>query len=65
MVRLALVLAAWLAAGAAHAVEDPYPWIAGAYLVKRDGVVLWAGQSDARLAPASPTPGWHPPAWPR
>jgi len=55
MVRLALVLAAWLAAGAAHAVEDPYPWIAGAYLVKRDGVVLWAGQSDARLAPASLT----------
>jgi D-alanyl-D-alanine carboxypeptidase (penicillin-binding protein 5/6) len=55
MVRLALVLAAWLAAGAAHAVEDPYPWIAGAYLLKRDGVVLWAGQPDARLAPASLT----------
>ena len=53
MVRLALVLAAWLAGGAAHAVDDPYPWIAGAYLVKRDGVVLWAGQPDARLAPAS------------
>jgi len=46
---------ACLAAGAAHAVDDPYPWIAGAYLVKRDGVVLWAGQSDARLAPASLT----------
>jgi serine-type D-Ala-D-Ala carboxypeptidase (penicillin-binding protein 5/6) len=44
---------ACLAAGAAHAVEDPYPWIASAYLVKRDGVVLWAGQPDARLAPAS------------
>jgi serine-type D-Ala-D-Ala carboxypeptidase (penicillin-binding protein 5/6) len=53
MVRLALVLAAWLAGGAAHAADDPYPWIAGAYLVKRDGVVLWAGQPDARLAPAS------------
>src|SRR5688500_3894286 len=53
MVRLALVLAAWLAGGAAHAVDDPYPWIAGAYLVKRDGVVLWAGQPEARLAPAS------------
>ena len=55
MVRFALVLAAWLAGGAAHAVDDPYPWIAGAYLVKRDGVVLWAGQPDARLAPASLT----------
>jgi serine-type D-Ala-D-Ala carboxypeptidase (penicillin-binding protein 5/6) len=55
MVRLALVLAAWLAGGAAHAVDDPYPWIAGAYLVKRDGVVLWAGSSDRRLAPASLT----------
>jgi tetratricopeptide (TPR) repeat protein len=31
MVRLALVLAAWLAGGAAHAVYDPYPWIAAAY----------------------------------
>src|SRR6187401_988983 len=53
MVRLALVLAAWLAGGAAHAVDDPYPWIAAAYLVKRDGVVLWAGQPDAKLPPAS------------
>jgi len=44
---------ACLAAGTAHAVEDPYPWIAGAYLVKRDGVVLWAGSADRRLAPAS------------
>jgi D-alanyl-D-alanine carboxypeptidase (penicillin-binding protein 5/6) len=53
MVRLALVLAAWLAGGAAHAVDDPYPWIAAAYLVKRDGAVLWAGQPDAKLPPAS------------
>ena len=53
MLRLALVLAASLAAGAAQAVEDPYPWIASAYLVKRDGVVLWAGSADRRLAPAS------------
>jgi D-alanyl-D-alanine carboxypeptidase (penicillin-binding protein 5/6) len=52
MLRLALAVAC-LAAGAAHAVEDPYPWIASAYLVKRDGVVLWAGQPQARLAPAS------------
>jgi serine-type D-Ala-D-Ala carboxypeptidase (penicillin-binding protein 5/6) len=53
MPRLALVLAASLAAGAAQAVEDPYPWIASAYLVKRDGVVLWAGSADSRLPPAS------------
>jgi len=52
MLRLVLAVAC-LAAGTARAVDDPYPWIAGAYLVKRDGVVLWAGQPDARLAPAS------------
>jgi serine-type D-Ala-D-Ala carboxypeptidase (penicillin-binding protein 5/6) len=51
-VRLALAVACFLA-GAAHAVEDPYPWIAGAYLVKRDGVVLWAGRPQARFPPAS------------
>ena len=50
--RLVLAVACFLA-GAAHAVEDPYPWIASAYLVKRDGVVLWAGQPHARLPPAS------------
>jgi serine-type D-Ala-D-Ala carboxypeptidase (penicillin-binding protein 5/6) len=48
----AFALAAALAAGAAQA-EDPYPWIASAYVVKRDGELLWAGQPDARLAPAS------------
>jgi D-alanyl-D-alanine carboxypeptidase (penicillin-binding protein 5/6) len=52
MLRVFLAVAC-LAAGTAHAVEDPYPWIAGAYLVKRDGVVLWAGSADRRLAPAS------------
>src|SRR5689334_10368743 len=52
MLRLVLAVAC-LAASAARAADDPYPWIAGAYLVKRDGVVLWAGQPDARLAPAS------------
>ena len=48
-----LLLAVALAAGAAHAADDPYPWIASAYVVKRDGVLLWAGQPDARLPPAS------------
>src|SRR5688500_13046860 len=52
MLRLVLVLAA-LAAGAARAADDPYPWIAASYAVKRDGVLLWAGQPDARLPPAS------------
>jgi len=51
-VRLALAVACFLA-GAAHAVEDPYPWIASAYLVKRDDVVLWAGSADRRLPLAS------------
>jgi len=51
-VRLALAVACFLA-GAAHAVEDPYPWIASAYLVKRDEVVLWAGSADSRLPLAS------------
>ncbi len=53
MLRFALALAVSLAAGGARAVEDPYPWIAAAYVVKRDGKVLWAGQPDARLPPAS------------
>jgi serine-type D-Ala-D-Ala carboxypeptidase (penicillin-binding protein 5/6) len=53
MRRLAFVFAAALAAGAAQAADDPYPWIAAAYVVKRDGALLWAGQPDARLPPAS------------
>ena len=51
MLRLVLAVAC-LAAGAARA-EDPYPWIAAAYVVKRDGALLWAGQPDAKLPPAS------------
>jgi D-alanyl-D-alanine carboxypeptidase (penicillin-binding protein 5/6) len=51
----AVLAVACLLASTAHAAEDPYPWIASAYLVKRDGVVLWAGQENARLAPASLT----------
>lgn len=52
MLRLILAVAC-LAAGAARAADDPYPWIAAAYVVKRDGALLWAGQPDARLPPAS------------
>ena len=57
MLRLVLLLAASIAAGTARGAPepagDPYPWIAAAYVVKRDGALLWAGQPDARLAPAS------------
>jgi serine-type D-Ala-D-Ala carboxypeptidase (penicillin-binding protein 5/6) len=52
MLRLVLAVAC-LAAGGARGAEDPYPWIAAAYVVKRDGALLWAGQPEARLAPAS------------
>ena len=54
--RRVLVLAAALAAGAAHADDpgrNPYPWIAAAYVVKRDGALLWAGSAERRLPPAS------------
>ncbi len=54
MLRILLAVAC-LAAGTAGAVEDPYPWIAAAYVVKRDGAVLWAGSAEKRLAPASLT----------
>ena len=47
------VCVALLAGNKAHAVDDPYPWIAAAYVVKRDGALLWAGQPDAKLPPAS------------
>ena len=53
MTRFAIVLAAILAPGVAHGADDPYPWIAAAYLVKRDGAVLWAGSAERRLPPAS------------
>lgn len=48
---LALALAA--AACLAHAAEDRFPRVAQAYLVVRDGRVLWAGQERERLPIAS------------
>jgi serine-type D-Ala-D-Ala carboxypeptidase (penicillin-binding protein 5/6) len=48
-----LALLALLAAGCAHAQEDRFPQVADAYLVKRDGVLLWAGKPQERLPPAS------------
>lgn len=44
-----------LAAGLVHAAEDRFPRVADAYLVKRDGRLLWAGHENQRLAPASLT----------
>jgi serine-type D-Ala-D-Ala carboxypeptidase (penicillin-binding protein 5/6) len=52
-VRHALAIAAVLAACCAQAADNPYPWIAAGYVVKRDGKLLWAGGEDRRLAPAS------------
>src|SRR5918994_5853580 len=54
MLKVALAVA-FLAAGPATAADDPYPWIAAAYVVKRDGALLWAGSADRQLAPASLT----------
>ena len=48
-----LALLALVAAGCAQAEEDRYPQVADAYLVKRDGVLLWAGRPRDRLPPAS------------
>jgi D-alanyl-D-alanine carboxypeptidase (penicillin-binding protein 5/6) len=44
---------ALLAAGLVQAAEDPFPGAGEAYLVKRDGRVLWARAADRQLAPAS------------
>ncbi|MGH8734709.1 MAG: D-alanyl-D-alanine carboxypeptidase family protein, partial [Burkholderiales bacterium] len=49
-----LVAALALAAAClAQAADDRYPGVAAAYLVKRDGQLLWAGREHERLAPAS------------
>ena len=54
MRKLGLLLALWLcAAGVAHAAEPAPEGVAGAFLVKRDGQLLWAQQPDRRMAPAS------------
>lgn len=52
MIRLCLALAL-LAGGPAQAADDPFPGAGEAYLVKRDGRLLWARADDRRLAPAS------------
>ena len=42
-----------VAACGAQAADDLFPSVAAAYLVKRDGKLLWAGAADERLPPAS------------
>jgi D-alanyl-D-alanine carboxypeptidase (penicillin-binding protein 5/6) len=52
LIRFWLALALF-AAGLASAAEDPFPGAGEAYLVKRDGRLLWARAADRRLPPAS------------
>jgi len=46
-----VLLAAW----SVHAAENLFPRVAQAYLVKRDGLVIWAGNAQAHMSPASLT----------
>lgn len=50
---MTLALAALLSAVAAAAPPDPYPSAAAAYVVVRDGRVLWERHADAPRAPGS------------
>ncbi len=53
LLRRALLVCGLAAAWPSLAVDDPYPWIAAAYVVKRDGALLWAGSAERHLPPAS------------
>jgi D-alanyl-D-alanine carboxypeptidase (penicillin-binding protein 5/6) len=55
MLKLGSAVLAMLFAAAAHAQDNPFPRAADAYLVKRDGRVIWAAGADERHAPASLT----------
>ena len=52
MTRALVAALAWAAAAALGA-DDPFPGAGEAYLVQRDGRVLWARAADKPLAPAS------------
>jgi D-alanyl-D-alanine carboxypeptidase (penicillin-binding protein 5/6) len=52
-VRAGFVVAALALAGLAHAAEDRFPRVGEAYLVQRDGRVLWARAAERRLPLAS------------
>lgn len=55
MLQGGAALLALLVAAAAHAVDNPFPRAADAYVVKRDGRLIWASDADVRHAPASLT----------
>ena len=55
MPRGGIAVLAFLFAAAAHAVDNPFPRAADAYVVKRDGRLIWAAGADERHAPASLT----------
>src|SRR3954471_14631975 len=55
MLTRGVLIAVLLAAMSAWAVEDRFPRVADAYIVKRDGRVIWAAGADERHAPASLT----------
>src|SRR3954453_2610069 len=55
MLTRGVLIAVLLAAMSAWAVEDRFPRVADAYIVKRDGRVLWAAGEHERHAPASLT----------
>src|ERR671930_1385736 len=55
VIRRALVFALFAIAAPAHAAENRFPEVADAYVVKRDGRVLWAAAENQRHAPASLT----------
>src|SRR3954464_7692846 len=55
MLMRGVLIAVLLGAMSAWAVEDRFPRVADAYIVKRDGRVLWAAGEHERHAPASLT----------
>lgn len=55
MLRGGVAVLALVFVAAAHAVDNPFPRAADAYVVKRDGRLIWASDADVRHAPASLT----------
>lgn len=55
MLMRGVLIAVLLGSVSAGAAEDRFPRVADAYIVKRDGRVLWAGGEHERHAPASLT----------
>jgi D-alanyl-D-alanine carboxypeptidase (penicillin-binding protein 5/6) len=55
MLQAGVAVLLMLFAAVAQAVDNPFPRAADAYLVKRDGRVIWAAGAEERHAPASLT----------